>query len=74
MEFEDKLDYLTENTSGVINSYIRDLIKAYYSLENDYEDLEDKYEDIKEEYSNYKEYSRPLTHKENEGVSEYEPI
>ena len=68
MEFEDKLDYLTENTSGIINSYIRDVIKAYYSLENDFEELEDKYEDIKDDYSNYKEHSRPLTAYEESGM------
>lgn len=42
MEFEDKLDYLTEHTYGIINNYIRDLIKEYYSLKDELEDLKFK--------------------------------
>lgn len=49
MEFEDKLDYLTKHTYGVINNYIRDLIKEYYSLKNELEDLKNKKEEVNEE-------------------------
>ena len=68
MEFEDKLDYLTENTQGTINAFIRDLIKEYYSLKNDYDDVNQKYEELKENHQNFKEHSRPLTAYEESGM------
>lgn len=68
MEFEDKLDYLTEHTQGMINNLLREFIKEYYSLKNDYEDVNEKYEELKENYENYKEHSRPLTAYEESGM------
>lgn len=68
MEFEDKLDYLIEHTQGMINNLLREFIKEYYSLKNDYEDVNEKYEELKENYENYKEHSRPLTAYEESGM------
>lgn len=68
MEFEDKLDYLTEHTQGMINNLLREFIKEYYSLKNDYENVNEKYEELKENYENYKEHSRPLTAYEESGM------
>ena len=68
MEFEDKLDYLTEHTQGMINNLLREFIKEYYSLKNDYEDVNEKYEELKENYENYKEHSRLLTAYEESGM------
>lgn len=59
---EEKMDYLIENTQGIINKYIHDLINEYYKLQHDLED-------IKEEYENYKEHSRPLTAYEETGLT-----
>lgn len=67
MDLEDKMDYLVENTEGKINEYIHSIIDAYYNLKNDLEDEIEAYENLKE-------YSKPLTHEEIEGVSEYGPI
>lgn len=63
IDFEDKLDYLVENTQGIINDYIRDLINEYYNMKYEKEDLEEYIE-------MYKQHSRPLTDYEETGMRE----
>lgn len=63
IDFEDKLDYLVENTQGIINDYIRDLINEYYNMKYKKEDLEEYIE-------MYKQHSRPLTTYEETGMRE----
>lgn len=58
---EEKMDYLIENTQGIVNKYIHDLIKEYYKLQYDLKE-------VKEEYENYKEHSKPLTAYEEAGM------
>lgn len=60
---EEKMDYLIENTQGIVNKYVHDLINEYYKLQYDLEE-------VKEEYETYKEHSRPLTAYEETGMKE----
>lgn len=74
MEFEDKLDYLTEHTQGVINNYVRDLIKEYCSLKDKLEDMEFEKEKIEEELENWKDNAYYPSISEQLGIPEFGPI